>query len=296
MKKRLTNVQKLAITIAVCMVMIGGSFAGVLFTIGESTDKLLKDNKSLQAEYDDLLTYVQNRSKYVIDSKKYAAGAKELVDKYPNNAKITTLTYEFERWWDGVDDKYENKYDLTTPSISFSKDANEVATIYIGEDTYVWNKSTLSMSYKVEYDNFKDFMNDLYDMQYGLCPTAITISTDREDDKNFIVGSVNFDINFISGSENEALTEPVIDDVTGVESVFFGGEAKRKNPDISDGSNESTNTSDNRRNNSNASNNTADNAANNSTINVNQQIQQNAANSNNAGADTDPAQNPNLAN
>ena len=223
MKKRLTNVQKLVIAFVVCAIMIGSSFLGVSFTIGKSTEKLLKENKTLQEEYDNLLTYIQNKGRYTIESEKYELGAKKIVNKYPNNARITSLTYEFERWWDGVgDSSYENQYDLMTPSIEFSKDVDEVATIYIGEDTYIWNKSTFSISYNTKYGNFKNYMNDLYELQYGICPTAITISTDTKDDETTLVGSINFDINFVNGSENEDLVEPTIDNSVGVDSLFVG--------------------------------------------------------------------------
>ena len=77
MKKELSALQTIILTLVICLVFVGATIYGVKLILGESIKEVKTENVSLQQQYDTLRAYIANKDTYTKDSETKLAECKK---------------------------------------------------------------------------------------------------------------------------------------------------------------------------------------------------------------------------
>lgn len=221
MKRELSALQTILLTMIVCIIFVIGVVYGTKAILGPSITEIKQENDSLAVQYDTLRAYIANKDQYVNESEEKLQNCNKLIEKY--NKNITSIQNLLDL------DSYlkDNDIDLESPAASFSdselytSDAVPDGSLTVEDTTYNIYAADFSFSYVTTYEKLKDFIDRFGEYNYALQ----NLSLSYDDVEQEVTGQISLKQFAIldaslTKKDIEDNNEKIEDEKTGVDNIF----------------------------------------------------------------------------
>lgn len=179
---------------------------------GKKANKLINENKDLQAQYDTLLVYIENRANYLEETQANNKEILDIADTYPAQVTKKSTLYKYDRLLED--------YNLKSSSLTLNS-PEDITTVYATEEnidyTLVCSQVPVDISYSIKYSDLKKFISDIRELGSKVNINSIAISQDLSTGE--ITGVLNTVEYQINGGRKE-YSDPSINMNTGIDSIF----------------------------------------------------------------------------
>ena len=181
-------------------------------------DELSSKKSSLEVTYRDLKEKNNNKDKYISDTNKLNKNYANAIDKYDSgNSQPNTI--EFFRKTEAVTGAWVRSLSLSQPTVLYK--FGQISTSNVNNTSeyssnLVGYKSTITISYDTDYNQWKDFIK--YINTYSNKSTIDSISAAYNDATGQVTGTAAISLYSIQGSERK-FTEPSFDVKTGTDNI-----------------------------------------------------------------------------
>lgn len=228
MKKELSALQTIILTLVICLVFVGATIYGVKLILGESIKEVKTENVSLQQQYDTLRAYIANKDTYTKDSETKLAECKKYINKYNKNITAVQNLVDLDKYFK------DKKIDVESPAASFAdattytSDTLPDGLVTVEDKDYQMYAADFSFSYSTTYEKLKEFISSFDKYNYGL--QSLSLAYDDNDNK--ITGQISlkqYAILDADLTQNDIdKNNPKIDDIkVGVDNIFDVHKSKK---------------------------------------------------------------------